>query len=347
MTFTIIIATFNSMKTLPLTLDAILRQSVGIENIEVLLVDGFSTDGTRDIQTKYPFVKLIDNPLVDPVNAKYLGYTKASCNYIIYLDHDEVLENTDSLLLKKKSFEENSSLVAISTSGYKNPEGYSFLNQYINDFGDPFSAFYYNLSKDFRFFIKEMKKKYHTSMETDLYISFDFKTTVNLPLIELCAAGSCIRKSYLDLISLSPMDIPLVFLKIVKSDYTWGVSKNDYLIHYSSEEFDKYKNKIKWRIRNNIFHLDSLGKSGFTGRENQSSIQQKIKKTLFIPYNFLIIPVIAHAILLSIKHKSLKYLTHVPLSFYTALWIIFYLLLKIVGFHPAKKSYDGEKTIKS
>jgi glycosyltransferase involved in cell wall biosynthesis len=345
MKFSIIIATFNSMGILPKVLDSIQSQSIGLENIEVLLVDGFSVDGTRDIGQKYPFVKIIDNPKVDPVNAKFTGYKTAQGDYLVYLDHDEVLENRDSLSLKDKLYSENPELMAVSTSGYKNPEGYSFLNQYINDFGDPFSGYFYNLSKDYRFFIPSMKRQYPTRLENENLIAFDFQNNFDLPIIELCAAGASVRKSYLDSLNIGVNDIPILFKKLVSSKKLWGIVKDDYLVHYSSEQFAKYKNKIKWRIKNNIFHIDTLGQSGFSGREDDSSARRKLKKIFFIPYALLILPCLIHSLAIAVKHRSIKYLIHTPLCAYTAFWIVTYMAIKVLGFRLTLKSYDGQKKI--
>lgn len=341
--FSIIIATFNSKNILPKVLDSILAQNYPMEKLEILLIDGFSTDGTRELNKSYPMIKIIDNPKVDPVNAKYLGFTKSQGKYLIYLDHDEVLKKANSLKLKFDIFENHPEVMGLSTTGYENPGNYPFLNQYINDFGDPFSAYYYNLSKDYRFFIKSMREKYQVSYDSDDWVSFKFKTLNNLPIIELCAAGAAIRKDFLISQNISITDIPIIFKKIVKENKSWGITKNDSLVHYSSEQIAKYKNKIKWRIKNNIFHIDTIGKSGFSGRENDSTFDMKLKKLLFIPYNFLLLPVLIHSLILSIKHKSIGYIIHFYLSFYTACLIIFYMLIKVMGVKPELRSYDEKK----
>ncbi len=64
----IVIPCFNERQTIGLLLESILRQSFPIDQIEVFIVDGISTDGTRDIihafAEKQPelTMKLIENP---------------------------------------------------------------------------------------------------------------------------------------------------------------------------------------------------------------------------------------------------------------------------------------------
>lgn len=344
--FTIIIATFNSMKTLPLVLNAIQNQDYDLSKIQVLLVDGHSKDDTRNIHKKYTFCSLINNDNIDPVSAKYIGYKNAQGKYLMYLDHDEVLDNPQSLKQKFEIFESDSQIAGISTSGYNNPSNYSFLNQYINDFGDPFSAYYYNLTKDSRFFVKTMKAKYSPDFnESEKFISFRFDQNVDLPLIELVAGGACIRKSFIDSANYTPNDLPLLFKQIVYSGLKWGISKNDSITHYSAESFANYKNKIKWRIRNNIFHSNEIGQSGFSGRE-KNSLKNKIKKMLFIPYSVLLLPSLIHSFIFMIKQKSYNYIIHCPLSLYTGLWICIYMTFRLLGISTVSRTYDGQKLSK-
>lgn len=345
MDFTIIIATFNSAKTLAMVLDSVRRQRYDLTKIEVILMDGYSTDSTRTIAQQFPFVRVIDNPKVDPVNAKFLGYKNASAKYLMYLDHDEVLENLDSLQKKYDCFESDARIVGISTSGYRNPPKYPFLNQYINDYGDPFSAYYYNLSKDYRYLETDLKQRYKPIAENEHFSTFQFSHTQSLPLIELVAGGACIRKSFVDHLNSTYADLPLLFQNIAEHRLYWSLIKDDPLTHYSSESFSKYKNKIKWRIRNNIFHKDDLGKSGFSGRERNDPVSLKMKKFLFLPYTLLIVPCLAHSVYLVVKRQNLNYFIHFPLSVYTGFWIATYYFAYFLGITMDKKSYDGKKNL--
>ena len=64
-------------------------------------------------------------------------------------------------------------------------------------------------------------------------------------------------------------------------------------------------------------------------------------------HSLLILPVMLHSLYISMRHKSLKYMIHVPMAFYTASWIVLYMSLKLCGFQPLKKSYDGKKQLPS
>ena len=73
----IIIATFNSERTLGKVLESIKKQTFPKDKLEILVVDGGSYDKTLKIARMYK-CKIIKNPMVEPLTAKYLGFLKAS-----------------------------------------------------------------------------------------------------------------------------------------------------------------------------------------------------------------------------------------------------------------------------
>ncbi len=66
MILSIICPTYNEEKYIAQTLDSFLSQKYHSFELEILICDGMSTDGTREIvqqyTNRYPFIKMIDNP---------------------------------------------------------------------------------------------------------------------------------------------------------------------------------------------------------------------------------------------------------------------------------------------
>ena len=62
----VIVPIYNEEKYISKCIDSILEQDYPKNDLEVILVDGMSTDKTREIvaeyTAKYPFIRLIDNP---------------------------------------------------------------------------------------------------------------------------------------------------------------------------------------------------------------------------------------------------------------------------------------------
>ena len=99
----IIISTYNSSKTLELVLKSIDNQNgIDKKNIEILIIDGYSTDNTCNIAIKYS-CKIIYNPARDAPTAKFIGLQNAKNRFVVFLDHDEVMSNSHSLENKIKA----------------------------------------------------------------------------------------------------------------------------------------------------------------------------------------------------------------------------------------------------
>ncbi len=149
----IAIATINSEKTLSKTLDSIKKQSYPKNKIEVLVIDGGSKDKTKKIAKKYGCT-ILDNPGVGFIPGKHMGFLKARGDYVMYLDSDEELDNSDSLKRKISAFVSDKRIKAVISTGYKNPKNFPFINRYINEFGDPFSFSSIDPPKALNYFLK-------------------------------------------------------------------------------------------------------------------------------------------------------------------------------------------------
>lgn len=342
-----IIATFNSQKTLPLVLTALRSQNYPKDLLEILIIDGGSTDSTKTIAEQYGAI-WINNPRTEPVYAKFLGYRAATGQYCMYLDHDEVLENPSSISNRVNILSSNPSVKAALLSGYKAPPNYPFINSYINEFGDPFSFFIYNLSKDSRFFVRTLKKRYLVEKEDSTSIFINFDKMKRCPIIELCACGSMIDIEYMKnefpQTLESPELIPHFFYLMLSKVKSIALTKDDSIIHYSAESLRKYLRKISWRIRNNV-HFPEMANAGFAGRARYLTSIDRYKKYGFLPYSFSIIAPLIDSIYLAVTRRSIGYLLHVFLCLFTASSITYNLCLKLLRKSPELRSYDGTKTV--
>lgn len=349
---TVIIATYNSMHVLPRVLDAIDSQNYPKDKITVMLVDGGSIDETIDYGSKRG-CSVIHNPRTEPVYAKFLGFVESKTDLIVYLDHDEVYTSPSCLVDQVKCMLVNNVQTVIS-AGYVNPEGEHFINDYINEYGDPFSLFVYRVSKSPDVFVADLSKRYMISNETSRSCVVDFGQNEALPLIELLAMGTLINKKYFlenfnDVVKTSE-NLPHLFYVLLTKDTRIGVCKTHSLAHYSSESVKKYLNKISWRIRNNIYHIKGVGASGFLMRERLMTKRNgrigSYKKFLFIPYSLFVLPVLLDTLYLLLKRRKIAFLFHFPLCIFTASSIVWHTILKVIGMKPSLKSYDGKKEIK-
>lgn len=338
----IVIATSNSEKTLPKTLSSIKKQNYPHSRIEVLIIDGMSHDKTREIARDFGF-EIIDNPKIGFIPAKHLGFLKASGKYLMYLDSDEEIENPDSLKTKLSAFQSNKKVKGVISSGYKSPKNFPSINRYINECGDPFSFFIYKETINYKFFLNFLILRYGKVHEDENFVLFDFTRVKPLPLLELVAMGCMIDLKYVrnnfPEIKQNPSLVTHYFYLLNNKNNLFAVTKNDVIIHYSSDTNKKYLNKISWRIKNNLFSKETIGAAGFEGRDNFQPSWFRLKRFLFIPYSFSFVLPVIDGLILIFKRKDWIFLLHPFLCIYTSFLILYYYFLKVLNFNPQQKRY--------
>lgn len=111
--FSIVTVCYNSGETIRGTLDSVLRQKdISFENVEHIVVDGSSTDNTKDIVLKYPnvyFVSEEDNGIYDAMNK---GIKLARGKYIGILNADDWYE-PNALQLVYQAFKSSPASVLV------------------------------------------------------------------------------------------------------------------------------------------------------------------------------------------------------------------------------------------
>ena len=92
---TVIIPSYNSVEFLDSTIDSIKAQSIGFENIEVIIIDDYSTDSTQELINKYcseyDNIKTYESckKTGTPGRARNIGIANSESDYIMFLDHDD------------------------------------------------------------------------------------------------------------------------------------------------------------------------------------------------------------------------------------------------------------------
>lgn len=88
-----VIPTYNSAATLGACLDSIRAQDYPQERVEIVIIDGFSLDATREIARRYGAV-VLDNPGVIHPAGRPIGIRAARGELIVCLDSDNILPET-------------------------------------------------------------------------------------------------------------------------------------------------------------------------------------------------------------------------------------------------------------
>lgn len=87
----VIVPAYNSAKTLPLTIEALINQSYPADSLEIIVVDDGSTDDTREKVKAYP-VKYIYQKNAGPAAARNSGWRASTAEMICFTDADCIPE---------------------------------------------------------------------------------------------------------------------------------------------------------------------------------------------------------------------------------------------------------------
>lgn len=323
--FSIIIATYNSEHTLGYTLRSIREQTIEQDELEILVIDGGSTDTTRDIAKKYN-VKICDNPKRLPEYAKAVGTAFATGYYIMRMDSDEEFSYPTQLEEKmcflKKHPEIRVLLPNRCIRGRKNLCGISA--DYMNALGDPFSYFIYNTKVD----------KYETYRKNIIskegkYAIMQFEPDDVYPLADSATSVLSLdymREEYPD--SYDTIEFVCgAYDRIIADTRLCGCIKGDDIKHNCSSSFKTYLSKLKFRVINNLFHK---GESGFSSKEGFNR-KLKRRKTLFCFYAlFFPLPVL-DSVRLAVLYKNPTYLLHFVYLYYVIGQIVMLGIIKLRG----------------
>ena len=113
----VVIPTHNIEKYLENTINSLLTQTIGFENLEVIVIDDNSTDGTKKIIEKFVSkyrnfkgIYLTENSGF-PGKPRNMGLEKASSEYVMFMDHDDFYSEDFCEILYSKITEEEADLV--------------------------------------------------------------------------------------------------------------------------------------------------------------------------------------------------------------------------------------------
>lgn len=194
-TISVITPTFNSKSTIEKCLTSVRKQNYPQNKIEIILVDGGSTDDTKKVTKKFKVKWLTVDPKNQNVELnKSIGIQKAKGDLLFMLDHDNILPSTDLIKKMIQPFLDYKEMVGVETLRYHyDPKG-TLLDRYIGLFGvnDPL-PWYLGKADRMSFIYENYDKKYKPEDCGD-YFLVHF-TRDNIPTIG--ANGFMVRRKIL------------------------------------------------------------------------------------------------------------------------------------------------------
>lgn len=324
---------YNSEKTIGIALQSIRNQDICQGYIEILVIDGGSTDKTIEIAQNFG-AKIIRNERRLPEIAKSIGLQQAQGKYIIENDSDEVYIKNNQLRQRIEFMTLHPEAKCILADRHVAPNHYAFSCSYLNTVGDPFTAFVYKSKGSV---IRNLKK--HIYYQQMGQFIFKFNQNSILPIGDggtTMIDMDYVREEFPFLIH-EQCFASTIFDEVSRKTGFVACIQDDNILHYSATSLKIYLKKLKFRIINNIFDIEG---SGYAARALKN-VKLARRKYLFPLYCISIIWPIIDAIKLSVRFRDLSLLMHPIYAYYVLFEIFVQYTKKALGKFTANKSYGA------
>lgn len=328
--FSIIMPTFNSEKTIEMALKSLAKQDIAKEEVEILVIDGGSTDRTLEIARKYG-ARILHNPDKEPRAAKRMGFQNARGHWIVMQDSDEVWIRSSQLRKRKEFFEANPDVYLYVADTLIPGKNSGLACPYINIVGDPFSFIVHPMSnfrargmKDHMIRSDRHGNVYHFT-ESDLSPNGDGgTTTVDIRKVRELFGDSMREQLF----------AVTYFLNMVCRTNLVGCIPGDNIVHYSYATFRAYLKKLRFRI---YYALNHVEKSGYGARARMNKTLSR-RKILFVLYAASVILPILDSFRLTFQYREWSLLLH----FFYTYYVVFVTLQESVRKRTGKRGENHE-----
>ncbi len=284
----IIIPTYNSSRSLAQCLGSIRIQEYPQDRIEIIIVDGGSTDATLSIAAANGVETVLQNPLRTGEAGKAVGIDAAKGEIIALIDSDNILDGKDWLAQMVLPFE-NPDIFCSECYALTYRPSDSLIDRYCSLLGmnDPVHLFVGNYDR-----LSTITGKW-----TALPLSMQdkgayFEVTLTDTHIPTMGANGClIRKEVLQEVEYRPyyFDIDVIYQLVQKGRRKVGFVKKG-IVHLYCPDLKTFARKQKRRIYD-FLHYKRLGRRSYP---HQKYFFGYLK---FVASTVLVLPLVAQALL--------------------------------------------------
>lgn len=253
--FSVIIPAYNAEQYLKDAIDSVINQTIGFDNIELIIVNDGSNDNSDEIcqklKDKYPNIVYVKQDNKGASNARNKGLSLATGEYVCFLDADDAW----NLETFKKVYEVNDDIVVVNKAKYlkKNKLLKKFDLEKTNitpgkvKIDDNWNQAIDSVNN---VFIKtEIAKKYKFNEKLKYYEGLDY---VNRVILDVKEFTNCLYGAYLvrvreqnDSLMAKAADDEKFYLDTIKESV-------ENLVKVSKQKNKKINNYVQYLILNNI-----------------------------------------------------------------------------------------------
>ncbi|MFH2021708.1 MAG: glycosyltransferase family 2 protein [Patescibacteria group bacterium] len=307
----VVIATYNSDRTLALCLRSLKTQKFPREKIELIIADGGSTDQTLLIAKQFQ-ARVVKVP-ADKQGAEYnkaYGLQYAKGEYLLCIDHDNILPHSNWLTAMMYPFSQHKDLVAVEPLRYRYQPNLSLLDRYFALFGvnDPLP--YYLGKADRMDYFHQKYNLLGQAQDKGEYYLVRFNQDQPQKIPTLGANGFLIKRKYFLKSRHQPGEYFHIDINVdlVAQGYNQYAFIKDDIIHLTNSEF------INFVVRRAYF-MNKYYLADFSKRRYRVFYLENdgIKLLLFIVYAITLIKPLLDSLRGYIKIKDKAWFLHPPM----------------------------------
>lgn len=331
----VIMPAYNAERTLARVLQSIRMQTIPAEQLEILLIDGGSTDRTRSIAKEYG-ATILDNPYRLPEPAKRIGLIAAKGRYAMWQDTDEELIDPDQLKRRLDFLRKNPDVKCMVCDDQRPGPDCGIAGTYLCKCGDPFTQFIYRRKGGV---IDTFADNIVQRQPDGCFMRFapgdatpigDGGTT----LFDL----AWLRETFPNEWSAQQF-VCAVYSRICAQTGCCGCIPGDDIIHHARAGFALYLSKLRFRVINNLFYPQESGYAARTQGEGTAQNQLVRRKYWFVLYAVTLVGPLWDSLRLALRWRNAGMLLHAFYVYYVGAYIAICLTKKMVGDGKRNKSY--------
>ncbi len=276
----VVMATFNSERTIRKALESVRSQNYPQETIEIIIADGGSKDKTLAIAKKYN-VRIINVPK-ELQNAEYnkgLGVNAAKNEILLLLDSDNILPHKEWFRKMIVPFIKNKSIVGVEPLRFHYDPKMTLLDRYFSLLGGNDPVAYYLHKNSHLSWVFDTYNLYGESKDMGEYYLVKFSPD-KIPA--LGGNGAAIRRKLL--LKEASADPDHFFhidvnVDLIRKGYnTYGIFK-DSIIHLTNNNVIPFLKRRKYYIEK--YHFEDMSKRRYSVYEPPKDTFNLIKYSIY------------------------------------------------------------------